>query len=800
MSLSCALLATSVHQWARRYIRLTQPPRCSPEKRARIRAFFANGVEKMHIPWAVEGLPTLVHISLFLFFGGLVIFLFNVDRGVFTCVVCWTGLFLTVYGLITLLPLFWQDSPYYSPLSIPAWFLYSSTQYVTFRVLAFIIDSYGGYGTQERYDDLRDRYRDWMLGGMEKTAEETASEQSSKIDVHILGWTISALGSDDSLEQFFESIPGFFDSKLVKNLERDFPETLLRTFWRTLDGFMGRTLSSNSVTELVQSRRAIICREIMSMIPCPGHYVNDNLLHHFDQAPVSIERLQVMARWFTHTSHYVSYTAQARVAQNLARMQGRDDRWVALASDVYGLPEGNIQRNILLGGDNMLLATLLDVSPQTIHSHEFWLVKGLTQFDICRTLPGLQHKFCTLWNDLVKKSRDQEYDIIRIDILRLIRRLYIDIHQGTEAAPTAFSASTDDFDRVLFRPSSYPLCDIASHREDSASHGHTSVSTFPTAPSTPPGHLSDASASGGSASPQRAEETNIVAGPSPAPSDQTTASEIGETSQPPTATFPVPSSSPSSDRPPQGGVSATRPDTTSVQLAATLSYPLESNKQEDPAAPHAVPLDASEFLSTASTAVPVPAPTPPVLNMSSAIYDASSALISQSSLPALSVSFSNPDSPLPPQVPLMPNAEFLSLTSGLSPKGPSGNTNGENKCLANAMLQLLVYCPPFWDLFKDLGRVVGQREREETGGSTTPLIDATVRYRDEFSYKMKSSPTQQFQQQVSRGKAREKKKEKEVNDGADSFIPTYVYDAMKEKGQFINVSIRSCARVVAFCH
>ena len=43
-----------------------------------------------------------------------------------------------VYGLITLLPLIRQDSPYYTPLSKPAWFLYASIPYVTFKVLAFI--------------------------------------------------------------------------------------------------------------------------------------------------------------------------------------------------------------------------------------------------------------------------------------------------------------------------------------------------------------------------------------------------------------------------------------------------------------------------------------------------------------------------------------------------------------------------------------------------------------------------------------------------------------------------------------
>ena len=75
-----------------------------------MRAYFANGVDKMHIPWAVEGLPALLHLSLFLFFGGLVIFLFNIDHEVFTCVVWWIGLFSMVYGLITLLPL--QRFPY----------------------------------------------------------------------------------------------------------------------------------------------------------------------------------------------------------------------------------------------------------------------------------------------------------------------------------------------------------------------------------------------------------------------------------------------------------------------------------------------------------------------------------------------------------------------------------------------------------------------------------------------------------------------------------------------------------------
>ena len=88
-----------------------------------------------------------------------------------------------MYRLITLLPLIRQDRPYYAPLSIPAWFLYASIPYVTFKVLAFVTSgSYGSTQTWERCGDLRDHYRGWMLGGVEKKADETAEEQSSEID------------------------------------------------------------------------------------------------------------------------------------------------------------------------------------------------------------------------------------------------------------------------------------------------------------------------------------------------------------------------------------------------------------------------------------------------------------------------------------------------------------------------------------------------------------------------------------------------------------------------------------------
>ncbi|KAH9022350.1 hypothetical protein EDB83DRAFT_2527521 [Lactarius deliciosus] len=86
ISLTCAFLATLLQQWARRYLRITNP-RYGLRERVRIRAFFAEGVERLRLPRTVEALTILVHISLFLFFAGLGVFLFGVHRTAFSVVI-----------------------------------------------------------------------------------------------------------------------------------------------------------------------------------------------------------------------------------------------------------------------------------------------------------------------------------------------------------------------------------------------------------------------------------------------------------------------------------------------------------------------------------------------------------------------------------------------------------------------------------------------------------------------------------------------------------------------------------------
>jgi Family of unknown function (DUF6535) len=829
MSLSCALLATSLHQWARRYLRLTQPPRCSPEKRARMRAFFADGADKMHVPWAVEGLPTLLHLSLFLFFGGLVIFLFHVDRKVFGSVVWWIGLFSMVYVSITLLPLIRQDSPYYAPLSTPAWFLYAGIPYVTFKILHLITTTcfYFSPRTWTRctqpverwywiwvhWENLSDRYRRSMLGGVERAAEETASERSSEIDIRIFDWTIGALGDDISLEKFFEAIPGFVNSKLVHNFREHLSDNLLDRLSEVAHGFLGRTWSSNLINNSEKLRRLDVAMDAMGLIRVSdvSSIFHKILFEHWDDVPHSMEMGHTLARWCANTNQSVALYAQSTIARILGSVRERDDSWITIAARVFGLPERDIRDNIALGDDSVLLAIFIHVTRRSLRSdYSDWeVLEALSNFDIRNTLPRLQHDFCPLWNEIVQDARKQEPFSTPVYILQKTRHLYIALHQGTDAALTAFSASTEWYDEILHKPTSYPFCNLASHRPDSIAQFPVPSShqvPLPSQPGNSPDLLSPSPADDKSTVPQQAKQTIIIAG-LPALSNLTTTGEIGETFQSPNTT---PLTNPAHSSPyPTGGVAAT---TQTLSSTTTLPHPQEGSEQQDVVAPCAEP-DISQILSIGSThwqsptptLVPVPISQPPVLDTLESC-DSGAASASNSLLAATSVvvEFSNPVSP-PSHVLSSPNTEFIALLSSTTPSYPTGNAtlphlrarglaNSGDMCFANAVLQILVRSPPFWNLFKGLGSLKGQRGGgiSEIDGGVIPLVDATTRFIGEFLVKEKESPPiQQPPRQVA-GETRREDEEKKEHNALDTFDPTYMYDAMKEKRQLKDFLVRFC--------
>ena len=775
MSLSCALWATSLQQWTRRYLLRVQPAQCSPDTRARMRAFYADGVDKMHISWAVEKLPELLHLSLFLFFAGLAIFLFNVNHEVFSYVIWWIVLFLMVYVVITLLPIVRHDSAYYSPHSALAWMLYTSIAFVTFKILALITyrPKQRSHSTSKRCHNLANRYHRWLLGGVEKAAEETVKSQLPKIDGRIFEWTITALGNDDSLEKFFEAIPGFLNSNLVKGPETDSLEEETgsledpgRKLNDALHGFCDRTLSSDSASDADKLRRIDISLKAMSLIRVSGasSILHNILFKRWDEMPQTLEMGHGLAHWCTVDNKTTAYYGQSIIARILASVQERDNNWISLAARTFGPPEHDLWKNIINigGGDSRLLAIFIHVTRQSFRpDYSDWMVlEALSKLDICKTLPSLQHDFCTLWNEVVQEARKQGPSTFPVHILKRIRHLYNPLHTGIDA-PKALSASTN-FDPILRQPLSYPLCKITSHRP------------------LPDTLLRSPTDDVNTVSRQARQVNNVIEPPSssnPMTTSKTGATRIvtSHTSHwhmiPPTN--PVhPSSRPTGALPTVVVPAAPQ----YITSTATLSHPQEESEQEDSdmVASGAEPGN-SQILTTASTHAPTLtlAPTPTSLpNTPSDSYDAGAPSVSNSS------HFTPPF--IRPSIPASPSTG--SATLGLVDTG--------NICFANTVLQLLVNLPPFWNLFRELDDLKRQRGAVvlETGRGATPLVEATDRLFKEFI--IEESPSTLQQSQLATG----------GTSRADLLEPTYMYDAMKEKRQLTPLLVCSCPHVAVSCH
>ncbi|KAI9467324.1 hypothetical protein BJY52DRAFT_1413439 [Lactarius psammicola] len=127
------------------------------------------------------------------------------------------------------------------------------------------------------------------------------------------------------------------------------------------------------------------------------------------------------------------------------------------------------------GNNSLSLAVLIHVTRQQINHYDkpswpapdfFYVLEAASEFDVLDTSLELQHEFCALWNQIALKVHNNNNGRMVALTLRPIRHIYIALHRDTDSAPTQFSPSTHFMDKILWEPSSYPVCKVAGHIHD----------------------------------------------------------------------------------------------------------------------------------------------------------------------------------------------------------------------------------------------------------------------------------------------------------------------------------------------
>ncbi|KAJ7866578.1 hypothetical protein B0H14DRAFT_365544 [Mycena olivaceomarginata] len=201
-SLSCALIATLVEQWSRDFIQTTAL-RPSPIIRARIFAYLYFGLQKFGMHATVRILPLLLHVSLVLFFAGLIAFLHPINAVLTTMAIALLGAISITYMFLTVLPMFSSDSPYRTPLSNITWAFFH-------RVCDLLW--FGGTLCRDKESGINPsalmarKHIPTMTETMMNDAVAISGQREGR-DARAMVWTVRSLENAEELDLFVDALP-----------------------------------------------------------------------------------------------------------------------------------------------------------------------------------------------------------------------------------------------------------------------------------------------------------------------------------------------------------------------------------------------------------------------------------------------------------------------------------------------------------------------------------------------------------------------------------------------------------------
>lgn len=275
LGIMSALSAILIQQWARRYLQLPQIPGLASEQ-ARVRSFLFFGAHKYGITHAVGLPPMLLHLSISLFFAGLVLFFYIVHKTIAIVLIISVGIFGVVYLALTILPCIDYRSPYRTPVSYVLWYigqtlLSSATLCLRWllRLLhsCFVPPNLGDVTTLRQHiitrwlqtiDNSSEKYKRQLKYGFRRSVVQEALDAPELVDLRALTWLFSrpGLAENSKFQEFVANIPGNTIIQLMSGPVESgrivFRDNLLALLRSCTPGTVG-------LDEDMRRRRVLIC-------------------------------------------------------------------------------------------------------------------------------------------------------------------------------------------------------------------------------------------------------------------------------------------------------------------------------------------------------------------------------------------------------------------------------------------------------------------------------------------------------------------------------------------------------------
>ncbi|KAH9974438.1 hypothetical protein BGW80DRAFT_181493 [Lactifluus volemus] len=419
ISLSCFLFASLLQHWIRRYLHIVQMPR-SPQRRVRIRELMTQGIDKHYLLWVAAALPSLFHISVFLFLAGLLVSLSSTMPAVFMVISAGVGVCALLYLAFSLSPILHYDSPFYTPLSSLIWSTIVGIPWLILNLIYRVTErlNFIGYRTRFRVLDLARTFHQLTFMGMMKAVEDLASTRVLELDTPALLRTFDSLEGDQDMEKFLVGLPGFYSSTEVEKDAQALEHLHSHQLPSAIVAFMDRSWSSNVLSEDDKRRRIKICLDVMNMDPLFLQCTfRQTLLSTgsslFECADFVIGAESHYGNPDLWTRHY----AQCIVAVAISRVQEFSGSWQDIAQrqqDSFQVPLKKASWN----ADSMKLINFIWIawilkasyltSSDQFEPDRMWhnVLSETLKFNASGTSSELWEHFCNLWNSLVAVTKD----------------------------------------------------------------------------------------------------------------------------------------------------------------------------------------------------------------------------------------------------------------------------------------------------------------------------------------------------------------------------------------------------------
>ena len=338
-----------VQQWIRQYTQTL----AELTDNQRVRSCLFIGSQKYKLSHAIGWIPLPLHISVFLFLSGLIIFLSTISSAIAIVLTVAFALIGLSYAVLTFLPIYDEVCPYFTPMTYVWWELYHSVLSAAASGCHFVVERFCNHsGSDEEAGPLAGRLsdlseflkntmkvsREHLKDGLGGNIFRHAKKAPANVDLITLTWLLQRplMGDKSKLQEFIRTIPPHILVQL-SSLPAESGKKTIRIHLFNL--FQDCLENKDKLEEPEHIQRLQICLNAFYQIVKPSLLPDKDTETVLQYVWSNFKALETVRKLWNHSDPAIrifSRSICAQLSRNILRKSKRDNSEKSWLTDFVG--------------------------------------------------------------------------------------------------------------------------------------------------------------------------------------------------------------------------------------------------------------------------------------------------------------------------------------------------------------------------------------------------------------------------------------------------------------------------------